>query len=97
MQAAVNIFSIFAVSLIQQKTPNQLLGKVMACTSAVTMCVQPMGQIVYGFLFDRFCDGVYLILIPTGIIVCLIGLLSSGFFGRLEREQSKSENGSCTV
>lgn len=86
MQAAVNIFSIFAVSLIQQKTPNQLLGKVMACTSAVTMCVQPMGQIVYGFLFDRFCDGVYLILIPTGIIVCLIGLLSGGFFGRLERE-----------
>ena len=79
MQIAVNLFSIFAVSLIQQNTPNQLLGKVMAFTSAVTMCVQPIGQIVYGFLFDEFCSRVYLILIPTGVIVCVIGLLSMGF------------------
>lgn len=87
MQAAVNLFSIFAVSIIQQKTPNQLLGKVMAYTSAITMSIQPIGQIVYGFLFDRFCNAVYLVLIPTGVIVCIIGMLSIGFFDRLEKEQ----------
>ena len=43
-QAAISIFSIFAVSMIQQKTPDHLIGKVMAYTSAITMCTQPAGQ-----------------------------------------------------
>ena len=84
MQTAISIFSIFAVSMIQQNTPNALIGKIMAYTSAVTMCVQPVGQIIYGFLFDRFCEAVYLVLIPSGIMVCVIGLLSAGFFRKLE-------------
>ena len=54
MQIAVSIFSVFAVSLIQQNTPGDLIGKVMAYTSAVTLCAQPAGQTVYGFLFDGF-------------------------------------------
>lgn len=91
MQIAVNIFSIFAVSMIQQKTPNQLLGKVMSYTSAVTMCVQPIGQMIYGFLFDAFHNAVYLVLIPTGVIVCIIGLLSIGFFCKLEKEPGAAE------
>ena len=56
MQPAISIFSIFAVSLIQQRTPKHLIGKVMAYTSTVTLCVQPVGQIVYGFLFDKFSN-----------------------------------------
>lgn len=79
MQITVSIFSIFAVSLIQQKTPNHLIGKVMAYTSAITLCVQPIGQMAYGFLFDRFCSEVYLILIPTGLIVCAVGLCAGRF------------------
>lgn len=80
IQAAISIFSIFAVSLIQQKTPGHLIGKVMAYTSAITTCAQPAGQMVYGIWFDRFKDAVYLVLIPTGITVCLIGLSAAGFF-----------------
>lgn len=57
MQIVISIFSIFAVSLIQQRTLNHLIGKVMAYTSTVTLCVQPIGQIVYGFSFDRFSNG----------------------------------------
>lgn len=85
MQVAVSIFSIFAVSLIQQNTPGDLIGKVMAYTSAVTLCAQPLGQTVYGFLFDGFRERVSLVLIPTGAAVCLIGLLSNGFFRKMER------------
>ena len=66
MQAAISIFSIFAVSMIQQNTPDELIGKIMAYTSAVTLCAQPVGQMVYGFLFDRFQEIVYLVLIPSG-------------------------------
>lgn len=87
MQIAISIFSIYAVSIIQQKTPNYLIGKVMAYTSVITLCVQPVGQIIYGCLFDEFCDTVYLVLIPSGIIVCIIGLLATGFFRNMERRQ----------
>ncbi len=86
MQAVISIFSIFAVSLIQQRTPNHLIGKVMAYTSTVTLCVQPIGQIVYGFLFDRFHNAVYFVLIPTGIIVCIVGLSAMSFFRNMETE-----------
>ncbi len=87
MQIVISIFSIFAVSLIQQRTPNHLIGKVMAYTSTITLCVQPMGQIVYGFLFDRFINMIYLCLIPTGIIVCAVGLSATGFFKKMEEEK----------
>ncbi len=89
MQAVISIFSIFAVSLIQQRTPNHLIGKVMAYTSTVTLCVQPIGQIVYGFLFDKFYSTVYFVLIPTGIIVCIVGLSAMSFFKNMEREQQE--------
>lgn len=86
VQFVACIFSIFTLSLIQQKTPNNLIGKVMAYISTITMCAQPLGQTVYGLLFDRFSNAVYIILIPTGIIVCTIGLLAIGLFRQLERK-----------
>lgn len=89
MQIAISIFSIFAVSLIQQKTPNHLIGKVMAYTSTITLCVQPIGQMVYGFLFDCFSNAIYLCFIPTGIIVCVVGLSAMGFFKNMEKEQQE--------
>lgn len=87
MQIAISIFSIFAVSIIQQRTPNNLIGKVMAYTSAITLCVQPIGQIVYGFLFDRFNANLYIILIPTGIIICAVGFLATKYFKNIEKSQ----------
>lgn len=89
MQAVISIFSVFAVSLIQQRTPNHLIGKIMAYTSAITLCVQPVGQIVYGFLFDRFSGAVSVILIPTGLIVCAVGASSAGFFRRMEKSATE--------
>ncbi len=90
MQAAVSIFSIFAVSMIQQNTPDHLIGKVMAYTAAITMCAQPVGQMAYGFLFDRFRETVGPVLIVSGILVCLIGLFSAGFFRRVDEIRSSA-------
>ena len=88
MQIVINLFSIVAVSMIQQRTPNHLLGKVMAYTSAVTMCIQPAGQMVYGLLFDCFRDAVSLVLLITGAVVWGIGAASGGFFAGLEEENA---------
>lgn len=38
-----------------------------------------------GFWFDGCRKEVFLVLIPTGILVCLTGLLSAGFFRKMEK------------
>lgn len=91
MQVAISIFSIFAVSLIQQRTPNHLIGKIMAYTSIVTLCAQPIGQMVYGFLFDKFSNAVHVVLIPTGLIICIVGLLSINLFKNIEKQQTEEQ------
>lgn len=83
-QLGVCIFSTYAITLIQQRTPKQLMGKVMSCVFTLSMCAQPVGQVVYGALFDCFSDRVYWVLIPTGMLICLIALASQGFLKRME-------------
>ena len=83
-QLGVCIFSTYAITLIQQRTPEQLMGKVMSCVFTLSMCAQPVGQMVYGALFDCFSDSVYWVLIPTGVLICLIAVASRGFLKRME-------------
>ena len=83
-QLGVCIFSTYAITLIQQRTPEQLMGKVMSCVFTLSMCAQPVGQVVYGALFDCFSDSVYWGLIPTGMLICLIAVVSRGFLKRME-------------
>ena len=78
-QLGCSLFSTYAVSLIQSKTPEHLMGKVMSYVFTLSMCAQPAGQIIYGALFDHFSDNVYFVLIPSGLLICLIGLLSRHF------------------
>ena len=46
--------------------------------------MQPAAQLIYGGLFDCFSRQVYVVLIPSGLLVCAIAGLSAGFFRRLE-------------
>lgn len=78
------IFSIFALSAVQQRTPNELLGKIMAYVATITMCAQPLGQMIYGFLFDTFAQQLYLILIPSAAVIAIIGIFSKNIFNRLD-------------
>lgn len=87
-QLGCSFFSTYAISIIQERTPEYLMGKVMSCVFTLSMCAQPIGQIVYGALFDQFSDSAYWVLIPSGIIVCLIGFVSIDFFRNFETEYS---------
>lgn len=83
-QLGCSLFSTYAISIIQERTPQELMGKVMSYVFTLSMCAQPAGQILYGALFDRFSDSPYRVLIPSGLIVCAIGLASRSFFMKLE-------------
>ena len=83
-QAGCSFFSTCAISAIQGRTPEGLMGKIMSYVFTLSMCAQPVGQMVYGVLFDRFSAAPYWVLLPSGIFVCVIGLMSSGFFQGLD-------------
>jgi MFS family permease len=79
-QAAVTVFSIFALSAIQERTPEHMTGKVMAYTASITMCAQPVGQLMYGLFFDAAAGSAYLVLLPTGAVIWALGHCSKKLF-----------------
>lgn len=84
-QIGGSVFSTYAVTAIQRRTPAALMGKVMACVSTLAMCAQPLGQIAYGALFDAFSARVALVFLPSALLVVCIVLASGRFFRRLDR------------
>lgn len=77
-QAISCIMSIFVLTAIQQKTPENMTGKVMACTATVSACAQPLGQLVYGLWFDLSAG--WMVLLATGTVVLAAGLSSRRLF-----------------
>lgn len=76
-QLVCTMFSVLALSEIQQRTPEGLTGKVMALTITFSMCAQPLGQVAYGALFDWAGTAAQLVLLPTGAAVCVLGLAAA--------------------
>ncbi len=50
------VFTVQMMSFIQEETPPNLLGKVIAVILTVSMCAQPVGNVFYGILFE-VCEG----------------------------------------
>lgn len=82
-QALACIFSIVAMSIVQRRTPDHLLGKITAYITTLSMCALPIGQALYGLLFDASRDRLYLILLGASLATCLVGISSRGSLRRL--------------
>ena len=77
---AMGVSTMFVVqiyTLVQTQTPPQLVGKIMATLVAVAMCGQPIGQMVYGILFDVF-------MFVASIASIMISIYSKRIFQKLE-------------
>ena len=75
-QAACSAFSVCAITRIQSLTPEHLTGKVMSFVYTLSMCAQPLGQIIYGALFDALSPA--WVLVPSAVLV----LICSFIYGR---------------
>ncbi len=83
---ASTMFSVSLMTAVQQQTPPNLLGKIMAVIIAVSSCSQPVGQAVYGVLFDAFSDKPYLVMIGAAVLAMAVSLYSKRIFAVLENE-----------
>lgn len=70
-QAVGSIFSVGYVSLIQAGTPQNFLGRVMALLITLSMVSEPVGRMVYGFLFEQFHSSIW----PVVLVSFAIGIL----------------------
>lgn len=85
---ASTMFSVSLMTAVQQQTPPNLLGKIMAVLIAVSSCSQPVGQAIYGVLFDAFAEKPYFVMVGAAILSALISLYSKKVFAVLERESN---------
>lgn len=87
LQIAASIISIFTLSVIQEKTPQYMLGRIMAYVITITTCTQPLGQALYGFMFEIFASTIFWIIFATAGIVILLGFIVKPIYRSLDREK----------
>lgn len=77
------IFTVQMMSFIQTETPQNLIGKVIAVILTVSMCAQPLGNALYGILFE-ICKGFeYAAVLFSGIVSLLIAVKARNIFQKL--------------
>lgn len=86
MVLAATIFMIQMLSFVQRITPENLIGKVISCVLTLSICAQPIGQAVYGWLIDRLFGQLYYVFWGTAIITMIIALFAKTVFAKEKEE-----------
>lgn len=84
--ALMTMLNIYAISVIQKETPNELLGRVMAIVMAAAQCAAPLGQFVFGKLFENFRQQPYIPIMVAIGFTYLLGLLAHKMLGKETRD-----------
>ena len=76
------VFAVQMLSFFQTETPQNLVGKVIAVILAVSMCAQPLGNVVYGILLE-ICRGYeFAVILFAGAISLVIAVRTKGIFSK---------------
>lgn len=81
---ASSLFMVQIYTMVQKETPRQLVGKIIAALIAVALCGQPVGQAVYGALFEIFHKSVWMILLGASLASLLLFGYAKKIFRRIE-------------
>ena len=55
------------MSFIQAETPQSFIGKVIAVILTIAMCAQPLGNALYGILFEICKEFEYVVVLFSGV------------------------------
>lgn len=94
MMLLAALFSVQIMSYLQIVVPEEKIGKIVSCAMCIGMCASPIGQAIYGGLFEYLSSKAYLVVMVTAGIGVVIALVTKGLFQELakvmKREDSKS-------
>ncbi|MDO4322002.1 MAG: MFS transporter [Lachnospiraceae bacterium] len=83
--ASSTVFTVQICTVIQQQTPPHLVGKIMAFILAAANCAAPLGQAVYGVLFDVCSRKAWIVMFGAAGLALAISMYSRRAFERFER------------
>lgn len=90
MLVLVTVFTIQIMSFIQNITPCHMIGKVVSCVICICMCTNPIGQFVYGIIFERLHSFLYLpFYAAAGSMMCITLCCKTIFQEALPEDRSK--------
>ncbi|MEG0687578.1 MAG: MFS transporter, partial [Hungatella sp.] len=74
------MFSVQMIAAVQTETPPELVGKIIALMMSISMCAQPIGQAIYGVVFDVFQNHAGIILLCVALLSAFVSLASKKIF-----------------
>lgn len=74
------IISVFIIAKVQRVTSNENLGKVMAIIMSVAGCAAPLGQAIYGLIFESLGNVLYLPILVVSLLTLIIAFASKRMF-----------------
>lgn len=85
MMFLATLFSIQLMSYLQIIVPADMIGKVISCAMCIGMCASPIGQAIYGGLFEGMQGHIYVIFFAAAILTVALALALKKAFGELEK------------
>lgn len=85
MAFLATLFSIQIMSYLQIIVPMDLIGKVISCAMCIGMCASPIGQAIYGGLFEVLNENVFVVFYAAAVLTVMVALALKKGFQRLEK------------
>ena len=74
------LFSIQVLTCLQILTPINLTGKVLSCVLCICMCTNPLGQFMYGIVFEHTGSSTYVPFYAAGLVMLVICFFTRRIF-----------------
>ncbi|MCR4432142.1 MAG: MFS transporter [Tepidanaerobacteraceae bacterium] len=74
------LFQIQMTAYMQMLTPKDLIGKVISCYMCIVMGTIPLGQLVFGFVFEHIESSAYLPFYIVALIMIAISIFTRRIF-----------------
>lgn len=84
MMFLATLFSIQIMSCLQSMVPESLIGKVISCAMCIGMCASPLGQAIYGGLFELLKGRVFVLFFVAAILTVMLAFAMKKAFKKLE-------------
>ena len=85
MMFLATLFSIQLMSYLQMIVPADLMGKVISCATCIGMCASPIGQAIYGGLFEGMRNCIYFVFFAASILTVFLAFGLKKSFVELEK------------
>lgn len=74
------VFSVQIMAFVQTETPKHLVGKVISLCMMLSMCAQPLGSAMYGFLFELFAGREAVVVLAAGAVSLVVAARARSVF-----------------